>query len=218
MVWALLVGVLVYAEPQQPPAADRPPAALSQLRDAAVAVCAPALAADWTTVAERLQAVNSAAKRLPPSSAPADLDRQLRGRLEALRDAVRDHQSAVAAKNANWVARLADELATSYETTVPADVHLLAFFGRSIQIDAKQGDREDVGRDIADLRTVWSRVEPMVLRRHGQDIARRLSDSLAQLDAATAQHHGVAEAAAAEIGASEQVAHLFAGTVSQSRR
>jgi len=189
--------------------ADRPPAALSQMRDAAIAVYDSARVSDWPATSERLHTLDAAAATLPSPPGKADLTQQLRGRMQALKDAIRDQQSADAATNANWVARLADELSDAYEIRVPIDVRLLAFYGRAIQIDAIRQRPQQEKVDMADLRTVWSRVEPMVLQRNGVDVARRFTDRLAQLDGAV-QKGDAANAAALLVASSDDVIALFA--------
>ncbi|HZT75154.1 MAG TPA: hypothetical protein VFA27_00750 [Vicinamibacterales bacterium] len=150
-----------------------------------------------------MKTVDDAIAALPPRVGAPDLVHQLKGRVQTTRRAVRSHQAIPAATNANWIARLADEMSSSYEAIVPADARLLAFFGRAIEVDAK-GHRDRVKADLADLRTVWGRVEPMVLQRHGAAVARQFGDNLAQLDGAV-RNGRLAQAAAAEVSTSEQV-------------
>jgi len=207
MFVGLLIGALLVGGAQNIPAADRPPAALSRVHDAALEVYTGALAGDWQTVSDGMQTLTSARADLPPRVGRADLAQQLKQRMKALQDAVRDHQPTMAAANANWIARLADEMASHYETAIPNDVHLLGYFGRAIEVDsqARQGKAKT---DIADLRTVWSRVEPMVLRRNGVAAAKQFSDALAQLDAA-GDPVALRKAAETELKASDAVVALF---------
>jgi len=208
MVLALVLATVVYGHSQVPPAADQPPASLSQLRDAALAMYASALSDDWTAAPDKLRSIDSAVRDLPATVGKGDLHQQLRGRIRALQDAVRGKQSGPAARNANWIARLADEMASAYETTVPTDVRLLAFFGRQIEVDARDRRTASAKTNLADLRTVWRRVEPLALQRQGTDAARTFSDTLARLDGA-ATPGDLTDAAHAEVAAADQILALF---------
>ena len=189
-------------------AADRPPTALTELRGAAIAAYTPARTSDWPAATEQLRAIQTALESLPAHAGRADLTLQLRGHVQGLRDAIRDHQAAAGATNANWIARIADEMSAAYETRVPADARLLAFFGRAIEIDAMQQQRQQAKSDVADLRTVWSRVESMVLRQNGVDVAKQFTDSVAQLDGAL-ENGDLGAAARAEVAAADRVVTLL---------
>lgn len=193
---------------QTPPVADRAPRALTQLRDAAVAACGPALAGEWTTVADQLKAMRSAVADLPSDATQPDLRRQLNARMQAFQMAVRDERGADAAANANWVARIADEMATHYEATVPGDVRLLGFFGRAAEIDAARHRRARVKTDVADLHTVWRRVEPAVLQMKAADAARQVTDAIVRLEGASASAD-ISAAAEAEVSAANRIVALF---------
>ena len=200
----LLIGLFLS---QRPPAADRPPEPLTELRDAAIAIYTPALRGDWPTASERLKTLNEAVADMPTHVGKPDLVQQLRGRLLALRRAVHDHRSVVAATNANWVARLADEIGSAYDTTLPLDIRLLGFFGRALEIDGvRRGSRTRA--DLADLHTVWRRVEDSVLQHNGTDAVRQFSDALVALDGAV-RGGGLASAARTELDAAQRVAALY---------
>ncbi len=206
MLAAILATTLI-AVPQNAPAADRPPRALIQLRDAAVTAWRPALSGNWTSVADQLTTMRAAIAELPPGMQKPDLRQQLHGRMEALQSAVHDRRAADAAANANWIARIADEMAVPYEAAVPADVRLLAFFGRAAEADAAGHRRARVKVDIADMHTVWRRVEPMVLRRGAEAEARRFADAMVRLEGVSGGE--VAAAADAEVDAADRIAQLF---------
>ncbi len=206
MVFALLLSGFVLG--QTAPAADRPPTAVTQLRETAVALYAQALNRNWRAALEQLNAIDEAVMELPAHVAAPDLVQQLRGHVRALHRAVRDHRVPAAANNANWIARLADEMAASYDTAVPTDVRLLTFFGRALEVDALQRRQAHARTDLADLRTVWSRVEPSILQRHDVDAAREFTDALVGLDAAV-RHGDLARAARAEVAAANRVAAAY---------
>jgi hypothetical protein len=208
MFFALLLGGFITV--QIPPAADRPPTSLTQLRDAAVAVFDDALRGNWPAASEATGTIDDALMELPSHAASPDLVHQIRGRVRALHRAVRDRQTVVAATNANWIARLSDEVSASYDTTLPGDVRLLGFFGRALEIDASPSRRTHARSDLADLRTVWHRVEPSLLQRQAVDAARQFNDALANLDAA-ASGGDLTRAAAAEIAVADRVAAAYAG-------
>jgi hypothetical protein len=207
MFFAMLISALLIPSPQTIPAADRPPVALSTVRDTALGVYTAAIAADWPAVTERFDALKSAMADLPSRLGKPDLVLQLKTRTQALQDAIKDQRSPLAAANANWIARLTDEIASQYETSMPADVDLLGYFGRALEVDSYAA-REKATTDLADLRTVWRRVEPIVLRRNGVDAARHFSDALAQLDGA-ADAVSLRAGAEAELRAANAVVALF---------
>lgn len=203
MLLGWLFSGLALAAAQAPPAADRPPAAVNDLRAAAIAVYTPALAGDWATAAERMPDIDRAMRDLPPKVGKADLVDQLHDRVKGLKDSVGDRRAIAAATNANWIARLADEIAAEYETSVSPDARLLAFFGREIAIDAQRPRHRGAQRDVADLKTVWQRVEPMVLPR-STEAARQFDDALVRMDG-TVRRGDLAAAARSEVAASDQI-------------
>lgn len=196
----LIVSAAVLSGFQTPPAADRPPMPIAELHDAAVAVWHPALAGDWALVSSRMDTVEMAASHLPAHAGKPDLIRQLNGRLTSLRRAVRGREAIAAATEANWVARIADEIASTYDTRTPGDVGLLEFFCRAAETDAAASRQARFSRDVADLETVWRRVEPLLLQRKGTDPARRFTDAVVRLDGAktAAERKAAADAALVE--------------------
>jgi len=206
-----VIAAAVLWPAQVPPAADRPPRAVVELRDAALSAWRPALEGDWTTASERLQTIQSAVTTLPARAGQPDLRIQLRGRIAAFRDAIKTRRGVAAAMNANWIGRLADEMADQYETAVPGDVRLLGFFGRAAEIDAIAHRRAKVKSDLSGLRTAWHRVEPMVLQRNATDAARRFSDAVVQLSGASTTDQQT-RAAEAELDAAQQINAIFSPT------
>ncbi len=213
MVSALLLSGLILS--QSVPAVDRPPASLMQLRDAALAIYGPALHGDWSAASGRLSDIDPAMTEATHGTTKPDLVRQLRGRLVALRRAVHDRRAIAAATDANWVSRLCDEIAATYDTALPLDVRLLGFFGRALQIDASRPRRQHAKTDLADLRTVWRSVEPWVLQRNGVPAARQFNDTLVNLDGAVSRGD-LASAATAEVAAANQVAAVYRGGAGQA--
>ena len=204
----MILSSVVLGSVQTPPAADRPPRSLTEIHDTALAAFDQALRNDWPGMADSVATLSRVLDRLGPDAGDPDLVGQLNARFHALRDAVRDRQATEAATNANWTARLADEMSEKYETVVPGDVRLLSFFARALEVDATRGSGARTSPHVADLRTVWLRVEPAVLQRGGVDVARQFNDALAGLDAAM-QRGDLMGAARAEVRASEQVTQLF---------
>jgi hypothetical protein len=202
MVIALLLSGVIVA--QLPPVADRPPESVVQVRETALAVFDAALQQDWPAASERVRMLNHAITLLPRDETKPDITAQLRGRMLALQRAVESRLATAAAADANWVARLAEEIAASYEPALPPDMRLLGFFGRALEVDAAADARRKANTDLADLRTVWRRVEPTVLQCDGTDAARTFSDALVGLDGAISGGD-LASAARAEIAAAERV-------------
>jgi len=202
---------------QTRPAADRPPMALTELHAAAVAVWRPALVGDWNLVSSRMDSVDTAASHLPAHAGKPDLIHQLDARLKSLHRDVRGHRSVAAATDANWVARIADEIMSSYETAMPGDVRLLEFFCRAAETDAVASRRARFNTDIADLRTVWGRVEPLLLQRNATDPARRFTDAIVRLEGAktATEQKAAAEAALAE---GDDVLGVFAAPSNRASR
>jgi len=68
---------------------------------------------------------------------------------------------------------------------VPFEVAILPYFGRQLEIDAMSGSLNRLRQISRDLRAMWTRAEPMVLMRGDTVDARRFTDIVVDLEAAS---------------------------------
>jgi len=165
-------------------AADGPPLALKQLNDEAVSLFDAVRLGDWTAADISLASVSEAMTNLPAALPYADVVAQLRSRVLALSHAVRTRQQIRSLDYANETTRLATEIGDRYETPVPFEISMLAYYGRQLELGVTSRRMSVLKRARVDLRSTWHRIEPAVLRRGDTADARSLTDIVAQLDAA----------------------------------
>jgi hypothetical protein len=191
------------------PAAEAPPEALGEIGDTAGGLFEAARAKDWQGAAMSLQALRDAARRLPLNLPKADLVAQMQSRIEDLRLTVDARQQGQTMDDANALSRLAAELSSMYQTTIPYDVLLLAYYGRQLELGIVTGDQTALARASADLRQAWNRIEPTIEQRGHVDEARRFTDVVVQLEGARTPS-AFAAPTRAELDAVDGLEKLFA--------
>jgi hypothetical protein len=191
------------------PAAEAPPEALGEVGDAAGGLFEAARAKDWGSATMSLQALRDAARRLPLNLPKADLIAQMQSRIEDLRLTVDAHQQGQTMDDANALTRLAGELSSMYQTPIPYDVLLLAYYGRQLEIGIVTGDQAALSRSSADLQQAWNRIEPTIEQRGHVDEARHFTDVVVQLQGARTPS-AFAAPVRAELDAVDGLEKLFA--------
>lgn len=190
------------------PAADRPPAQLAQVSDAAAALFDAAFASDWPSVIDRQQELTNAASSLPAPMPRADIASQLDTRVAWLGRHVADKQRVETMDDANAVTRAAAELSAEYQTDVPYEVKMLEDDGRQLELGIASGRIQTLTRASTDLRSTWNRIEPTVERRGRIDDARRFTDLVVQVEGARRVADYVAPTRA-ELTLAEQIDKAF---------
>jgi hypothetical protein len=187
--------------------ADRPPASLLSVGDAAVDVFDAAWQSDWRRAGLGLLSVNEAATEIPDPSKP-DLVEQLHDNIAAVTDGIEARQQATTMTAANAITQVVAEMSAEYERAVPYDVKMLGYYGRQIELGIAAGRPAVAVKAASDLATVWHRIEPAIVRRGYADEAGRFTDLVAELTGA-AQPGDLVAPVSAELAAVPRIERLF---------
>jgi hypothetical protein len=191
------------------PRADRPPAALRDLAQAAILLFDDANASDWSSASVAMLTIQGASSSLPLDLPTPDVAGQLRSRLKWLGQHVRARDRLATMDDANGVMRLAAEWSAQFQTDVPYDVLMLGYYGRQLELGIAAGRPDALTHASTDLRSTWNRIEPTVETRATVDDVRRFTDIVARLEGAhtTAQFVAPTRVAVAEAKRFEQLFH-----------
>jgi hypothetical protein len=137
-----------------------------------------------------------------------DVASQLRSRVHALGRAVRARRAIASLDDANAATKLAAEIADQYQTRVPFEISMLAFYGRQLELGVSSRRSSVLKNAAVDLRSTWYRIEPTVLRRGDIADARSLTDIVVQLDAAR-RPADFDEVATAELAIASRLREVF---------
>jgi hypothetical protein len=111
---------------------------------------------------------------------------RLQERLEEVVAAVSARQRVQTMDFANGITRIVADLSEEYQPRLPYALALLGYYGRDLELGIAASDTARLKRAVDDLQQTWNRFEQIVLQRGAVDEARRLTDIVAQLEAATA--------------------------------
>lgn len=141
--------------------------------------------ADWAKGRASVEALKAAARRLGPAERKdTALTGQLDGAVSALDKAVYRRDRAVAMREANLLTRLDAELSRSSRPAVPADVTLLDYYGREIEIWASARDEAKLRATVVGMGTTWRSLRPQVVARGGSAVASRFDTLVKQAESA----------------------------------
>jgi len=180
-VVAMGVAVAGQAPLRSIPAADAPPAAVVDAGAAARHLFDAARDSQWEEAASQLGALQRALANLPNDAGSGALRRTLRTRAHDLTQTVAHKRRLATMEAANDVTRFAADLANTYHTNVPAQLRLLDYYGRQLQIGIVAHRPALIKRATADLRQAWNDIRPQLEQRGRFDDVRRLTDIVATL-------------------------------------
>jgi hypothetical protein len=141
--------------------------------------------ADWAKGKASVEALKAAARRLGPAERKdAGLMRQLDGASSALDKAVTRRDKAAAMREANVLTRVDAELSRPSRPAVPADVTLLDYYGRELEIWAAARDEARLRSAVVAMGTTWRGLRPQVVARGGSAVASRFDSLVKQAESA----------------------------------
>jgi hypothetical protein len=187
---------------------DSPPSTLLVVGDTAKDLFDAARLSNWPDADVAFQAMKTSAADLPTTWSKPDLASRLRSRIAALEDTVSARQRVQTMDYANGITRLVAELSAGYQTPLPYALVLLDYYGRELELGIAAGDHARLKRTTADLQQTWNRFEETILQRGAVEDARRLTDSVAQLQSADAPGDFV-EPTRAELAAVDRLKKMF---------
>ena len=166
---------------QSVPSADRPPAGLLELGDAAKWLFDAAYASDWRTAAERMRSVSQSASALPSNLPKADLVGQLQASVQYASDATNARDRVETMDEANTITRLVADLSSEYQGQLPYEARMLGYYGRQLELGLVAGRPSMLAQSANALQSAWTRLEPTMERRGQVDEAKRFTDIIVQL-------------------------------------
>jgi hypothetical protein len=167
--------------------------------------------ADWAKGRASVEAMKAAARRLGPAERKdTALTGQLDGALSALDKAVSRRDKPAAMREANLLTRLDAELSRPSKPTVPADVTLLDYYGRELEIWASARDEAKLRSTVAGMGTTWRSLRPQVVARGGSQVASRF-DSLVKAAESAPGVHGLGRLATPILDEVDNLENVFPG-------
>lgn len=140
---------------------------------------------DWAKTRASADSLRPALDALPAPAQGAGATR------EDVTDAFGDLDRAITAKDrgaalraSNRLTELGARLAASYESQVPADVTLLDYYGRELEIWAAAGDRGRLRETAVAMRRTWDSLRPRLEARGGTGEAAHFETLVARVEAA----------------------------------
>jgi signal transduction histidine kinase len=141
--------------------------------------------ADWTSAHSAVDSLRAVLTEAQASRTIADSSLGLvTTALDGLDWAVTGRDSGKALREANRLTQLGAELSRRYAPSVPADVALLDYEGRELQIWADVGDSVRLRETALALRQGWNTVRPGVEARGGRRQADHFEALVAQVEGA----------------------------------
>jgi hypothetical protein len=202
----------VLAGAPSPVSATRPKAsAIEDLGHYAENAYDQAKVADWTKARASVEALKAAAGRLGPAERKETaLAGQLDGALSALDKAVARRDKPAAMREANLLTRLDAELSRPSKPVVPADVTLLDYYGRELDIWASARDEAKLRSTVVGMGTTWRGLRPQVLARGASAVASRF-DSLVKKAESTRGVDELARLSTPILDEVDNLEHAFTG-------
>lgn len=142
------------------------PAAIEALGHHAENAYDMARISDWARTRASADSVRPAIDSLSAGSTTADA-RAARSTLQELDRAIADRSRQLALVAANRLTELGARLAAPHAPRVPAEVTLLDYYGRELEIWAAEGDLARLRLTGDSIRVTWQAVKPRIEQRGG---------------------------------------------------
>ena len=185
LMLAMGSAVAVKAGPNPKPAvaAAAKTSAIEELGHHAEDAYDQAKVADWAKGKASVDGVKTAVRRLGPAQRnDAALVRRVEGAVSSLERAVSDRDQRAAMREANLLTRLDAELSRPFTPAVPADVTLLDYFGRELEIWTSARDEAKLRSTVEAMGTTWRGLRPQVIGRGGSRVATRFDSLVKQAE------------------------------------
>jgi hypothetical protein len=189
-------------------AADKPPAALTQVGQSAEDLFDAARASKWKDAGVSVHVLKESTAALSGTAFKPDLLAQLRSRVADLEHSVEARQRVRSMDFANGITLIAADLSAPYQADIPYRIVLLDYYGRQLELGVAASRPSTLHRASVDLRQTWNAVEPSILRRGDVDDARRFTDIVVQLQQAR-RPSDFAAPARAELAAVDRLKAIY---------
>ena len=162
------------------PALPAPVAATEEIGHYAENLYDWARTGDWTKAQSDLEALKSAVAKLKGTGQVTDLHGADEV-LSTIDKAVQARQSRALMHAANEMTRVAAEINRQFNPTVPADVTLLDYYGRELELWAEEGNAAKLNETRSKLRDTWDAVRPALVAKGGNTEAAQFDALIMQL-------------------------------------
>lgn len=167
-------------------------------------------AGSWHNADRRLVGMEDAARKLPGDIEPQQ-KKELDAMVAATTEAVRARRRLAAMREANEVTRIVARITSAFEPRVPAEVALLDYYGRALEIGAMTSDMALLQTTLRAMRETWTTVRPQVCARGRLDEADRFDRLLGSIDVGPAPStRAYARLAARELNEVDKLERVFA--------
>lgn len=140
---------------------------------------------DWTKASSIMDSLTASSQLLTGGSAAASTEQQqLSAVLDTLHRTIPAHQHAAALEAANRVTYLAAKMTTQYHPSTPAEVLLLDYYGRELEVWSAANNTAKLAQTRTDLQTTWNALRPTVQSRGRGDQAARTDSLVTRIAAA----------------------------------
>lgn len=141
-------------------------------------------AGNWTKAASITDSLNTAVPALTSSGDAATYQSQLTALLDTLKRTVPAHQQRAALKAANRVTYLEAKMTAQYRPTTPAEVLLLDYYGRELEIWSVEKNEAQLAQTATDIQNTWNGLRPAIQARGRGDQATHTDSLVTMLSAA----------------------------------
>ncbi len=126
-------------------------------------------AGSWAQASSITDSLNTAVHALPSGGqgSGAEQQQQLAAELDTLHRAIPAKQQSVALKAANRVTYLEARMTAQYRPATPAEVLLLDYYGRELEIWSGEKNASKLSQTSADLQQTWNTLRPAI-QAHGR--------------------------------------------------
>ena len=138
---------------------------------------------DWGAARVSVDSIAAAMRTL---QAPDTVNQsaELRASLASLDTAVTGHSRTQGLRDANYLTKLGAILSVGHRTVVPADVTMLDYYGRELEIWAEARDNAKLAQTASAIKQTWEELRPGVIERGGAAQALRFDSVVARVTSA----------------------------------
>jgi len=136
--------------------------------------------ADWAAARASVDALITATRTVQPQDTINE-GAELRASLASLDSSVTRRSRTQGLRDANYLTKLGAILSSGHGTVVPADVTMLDYYGRELEIWAEAKDTAKLAETASAIKQTWAELRPGVIERGGAAQALRFDSVVARV-------------------------------------
>ncbi|MGI8507978.1 MAG: hypothetical protein ACR2MQ_01480 [Gemmatimonadaceae bacterium] len=130
-------------------------------------------AGNWAKARSITDSLDASVRALPTGQSAAPQQQQLSAEVDSLNRFVSGKQQSAAIKAANQITYLEAKMTAQYQPAIPADVILLDYYGRELEIWSAEKNSAKLTETSNDIQQTWNTLRPMVEAHGGASQATR---------------------------------------------